>query len=206
MLFRSHAKLLLFRSPEGLRIVISGNNLTEPQWTEDRDCLWILDVPASSTPNITDSTKEINGNPRTRTTTQFLATPEDDSNDFNNVQNDSPLYRMRGFLVDLMKSSRVFHDIDNRLDRDLMLFISQRIGGLFDGLCKRHPINCSNGINSRGVRCNFRFVYSFPRLLHRGGWQQVTNVVRTLREQEETKQPAFVMKQKWQEEIGRAHV
>jgi len=43
-------------------------------------------------------------------------------------------------------------------------------------------------------------VYSFPRLLHRGGWQQVTDVVRTLREQEETKQPAFVMKQKWQEE------
>lgn len=29
-----HSKVLLFRSNEGLRVVISGNNLTEHQWTE----------------------------------------------------------------------------------------------------------------------------------------------------------------------------
>lgn len=38
-----HAKLLLFRNAEGLRIVVSGNNLHQAQWETDRDCLWIQD-------------------------------------------------------------------------------------------------------------------------------------------------------------------
>ena len=40
-----HAKILLFRCPEGLRIVVSGNNFTHMQWTCDRDCLWVQDLP-----------------------------------------------------------------------------------------------------------------------------------------------------------------
>ena len=42
-----HAKILLFRCPEGLRIVVSGNNFG-PQWFMDRDCLWVQDVPKMS--------------------------------------------------------------------------------------------------------------------------------------------------------------
>lgn len=37
-----HCKFLLLRAPEGLRVVISGNNLCS-QWTADRDCMWVQD-------------------------------------------------------------------------------------------------------------------------------------------------------------------
>ena len=40
-----HAKVLLLRCPEGLRVVVSGNNLTQNQWTRERDCLWVQDFP-----------------------------------------------------------------------------------------------------------------------------------------------------------------
>jgi len=40
-----HAKILLFRCPRGLRIVVSGNNFVARQWTTDRDCLWVHDAP-----------------------------------------------------------------------------------------------------------------------------------------------------------------
>ena len=38
-----HAKVYLFQSFEGLRVVISGNNFYQHQWENDRDCLWVQD-------------------------------------------------------------------------------------------------------------------------------------------------------------------
>jgi hypothetical protein len=38
-----HAKLLLFRSKKGLRVVVCGSNLYQGQWESDRDCLWVQD-------------------------------------------------------------------------------------------------------------------------------------------------------------------
>jgi hypothetical protein len=43
-----HAKLLLFRSPEGLRVVIPGNDLCEKQWQTKRDFIWIQDFNVKS--------------------------------------------------------------------------------------------------------------------------------------------------------------
>mmetsp|Transcript_25160 Transcript_25160/g.54935 ORF Transcript_25160/g.54935 Transcript_25160/m.54935 type:complete len:691 (+) Transcript_25160:76-2148(+) len=37
-----HSKILLFRTDQGLRVVVAGSNLC-PQWTADRDCLWVQD-------------------------------------------------------------------------------------------------------------------------------------------------------------------
>jgi hypothetical protein len=45
-----HAKLLLFRSPEGLRVVIPGNDLCEEQWQTKRDFIWMQDFHAISNP------------------------------------------------------------------------------------------------------------------------------------------------------------
>jgi hypothetical protein len=38
-----HSKLLLFRSMQGLRVVICGSNLSQRQWEFDRDTLWVQD-------------------------------------------------------------------------------------------------------------------------------------------------------------------
>jgi hypothetical protein len=38
-----HAKLLLFRSKHGLRVVVCGSNLYEQQWKQDRDVSWVQD-------------------------------------------------------------------------------------------------------------------------------------------------------------------
>jgi len=184
-----HAKVLLFRSTKGVRIVVSGNNLTEHQWTEDRDCMWILDIPVN---NVVDLTGNFCQNHLD--TTPLSVTPEGDSyerysdNDERYSDIEPPIFRLRHFLVDLMKSSPAFHDIDNRLDRELTSFVFQRVGALLDGLCQNHPINCTNGINNRGQRCMFRFVYSFPRLFRRGGWQQLAGAVRALQQQEDAAQ------------------
>ena len=40
-----HSKLLLFRTAQGLRVVVTGSNLC-PQWRADRDCLWVQDFDA----------------------------------------------------------------------------------------------------------------------------------------------------------------
>ena len=40
-----HSKVLLFRSNQGLRVVISGNNLTRGQWECHRDVFWAQDFP-----------------------------------------------------------------------------------------------------------------------------------------------------------------
>jgi len=37
-----HSKILLFRTAQGLRVVVTGSNLC-PQWRADRDCLWVQD-------------------------------------------------------------------------------------------------------------------------------------------------------------------
>jgi hypothetical protein len=52
-----HAKLILFRGGDGLRVIVSGNNFYKKQWEGDRDALWIQDfplevsVPAPPSPN-----------------------------------------------------------------------------------------------------------------------------------------------------------
>jgi hypothetical protein len=38
-----HPKILLFRTPRGLRVIVSGNNFYQSQWENDRDCLWAQD-------------------------------------------------------------------------------------------------------------------------------------------------------------------
>jgi hypothetical protein len=183
-----HAKLLLFRSQEGLRIVVSGNNLTEHQWTEDRDCLWILDIPVSNTVDLTEGSS---GTGQEETISPYFVTPDGDNderysdNDERYSDNEPPLSRLRYFLIDLMKSSPAFHNIEYRLDKEITTFLYQHVGELLDGLCDNHPINCNNGINSRGHRCMFRFIFSFPRQFRRGGWQQLAGAVRALRHQEE---------------------
>ena len=40
-----HSKILLFRTAQGLRVVVTGSNLC-PQWRADRDCLWVQDFDA----------------------------------------------------------------------------------------------------------------------------------------------------------------
>jgi hypothetical protein len=40
-----HAKLLLFRSRQGLRVAICGNNLYQDQWESHRDVFWVQDFP-----------------------------------------------------------------------------------------------------------------------------------------------------------------
>eukprot|EP00980_Cylindrotheca_fusiformis_P026485 scaffold16276_cov113-Cylindrotheca_fusiformis.AAC.1 len=40
-----HPKILLFRTPLGLRVVIGGNNFYQYQWENDRDCFWAQDFP-----------------------------------------------------------------------------------------------------------------------------------------------------------------
>jgi hypothetical protein len=149
-----HAKILLFRSNDGLRIVVSGNNLTEKQWTEDRDCMWIHDVPASVVA------------PR-----QHRPTLGGD---------ETPMIRLRCFLVDLLKSSAAFYDIDNHMDEIILSFIYARVGHILDGL-EDNNVNC----------LNIRFVYSFPRMMHRGGWQQLCKGVWELRRLEYTRQEAL---------------
>ena len=60
-----HAKILLFRCPKGLRIVVSGNNFTQHQSSRDRDCMYIQDLPKvdeKGTPTFDGSTNTSNGN------------------------------------------------------------------------------------------------------------------------------------------------
>jgi hypothetical protein len=38
-----HGKLLLFRSSEGLRVIVSGNNFFQHQFENERDCFWAQD-------------------------------------------------------------------------------------------------------------------------------------------------------------------
>ena len=38
-----HAKVFLFRSPDGLRIVVGGNNFTRYQMEQNRNCFWVQD-------------------------------------------------------------------------------------------------------------------------------------------------------------------
>jgi hypothetical protein len=38
-----HSKLLIFRTADGLRVVVSGNNFYKYQWENDRDCMWVQD-------------------------------------------------------------------------------------------------------------------------------------------------------------------
>jgi hypothetical protein len=44
----NHSKIFLFRTPQGLRVVISGNNFCKMQWESDRDCLWVQDFLVTS--------------------------------------------------------------------------------------------------------------------------------------------------------------
>lgn len=50
-----HAKILLFRCPQGLRIVVSGNNFTEHQSSRDRDCMYVHDLMVKRDENASDS-------------------------------------------------------------------------------------------------------------------------------------------------------
>lgn len=112
-----HAKILLFRSDNGLRIVVSGNNLTEKQWTEDRDCLWIQDVPAS-------------------VAVQRNLNPSGSSLE-------PPMTRLRCFLIDLLKSSVAFHDVGSFMDEELLSFVNSRVADLLDSL-DDHAVNSKN--------------------------------------------------------------
>ncbi|KAG7358977.1 tyrosyl-DNA phosphodiesterase [Nitzschia inconspicua] len=147
-----HAKILMFRSDKGLRLVISGNNLTEKQWTVDRDCMWIQDVPESICAQRT-----------TRTTQIGFDEP--------------PMTRLRYFLLNLLKSSAAFYDIDANMDELLLSFVYSIVGHLMDNLDE-------NAVNSKNVR----FVYSFPRSESQGGWQQLCQAVWELRHVEKKKQ------------------
>ena len=40
-----HAKVLLFRSPQGLRVIVAGCNLSRRQWETARDVFWVQDFP-----------------------------------------------------------------------------------------------------------------------------------------------------------------
>jgi len=40
-----HAKLLLLRSAEGLRVAVCGGNLNQGQWENHRDVFWVQDFP-----------------------------------------------------------------------------------------------------------------------------------------------------------------
>ncbi|CAB9513512.1 expressed unknown protein [Seminavis robusta] len=40
-----HSKVYIFRSKEGLRVIVSGNNLTRTQWQGQRDVFWAQDFP-----------------------------------------------------------------------------------------------------------------------------------------------------------------
>ena len=149
--------------------------------------MWIMDIPIS---NVVDLTADSVGN-HSRTSSSLLVTPKGgeyerySDNDERYSDDDPPLYRLRYFLIDLMRSSPAFHGISTILDKDLTRFVNLRVRALFDGLCENHPINCPNGINNSGQRCLFRFVYSFPRLYRRGGWQQLAGIVRVLQEQQQ---------------------
>ncbi len=50
-----HAKLLLFRNPHGLRVVVSGNNFFQGQWQVDRDVLWVQDFSTTTTTSSSSS-------------------------------------------------------------------------------------------------------------------------------------------------------
>lgn len=47
-----HPKLLLFRNPKGLRVVVSGNNFFQQQWHVDRDLLWVQDFYTATTMSV----------------------------------------------------------------------------------------------------------------------------------------------------------
>ena len=56
-----HSKLLIFRSgDDGLRVIVSGNNLSRHQQQCQRDCFWIQDFPTLTTSNINNNKKENN--------------------------------------------------------------------------------------------------------------------------------------------------
>jgi Tyrosyl-DNA phosphodiesterase len=150
-----HAKILLFRSDQGLRIAVSGNNLTEKQWTEDRDCLWIQDVPAS------------------------VAAQREHSS--STQVDELPMIRLKCFLVDLLKSSVAFHDIDSHMDELILSFVMSKVETLLGGL-EDHAVNSKN----------VRFVYSFPRPMKQGGWQQLCQAVWELRQVEKKKRELYL--------------
>ncbi|KAL3917934.1 MAG: hypothetical protein SGILL_004479, partial [Bacillariaceae sp.] len=153
-----HAKLLLFRSAKGLRIVISGNNLTTPQWTEDRDCFWVQDVPVADDTTTDESEAPNPISPATNQAKSF----------------DEPsMTRIKIFLSDLLKSSVAFHNISNRVDQELMEFVTGRLDDLFS--------NLDDAVVNNN---NIRFVFSFPRMFKRGGWQQLCQAVWELRRKE----------------------
>jgi hypothetical protein len=76
-----HAKLLLFRSELGLRVVVCGSNLYRTQWESDRDCLWVQDFICS---------------------TQYID-DDDDDDDSSTATNNSFEPCLRTFLKDLTK-------------------------------------------------------------------------------------------------------
>lgn len=51
-----HAKMMLFRCPTGLRVVVCGSNLYQEQWEGDRDSLWVQDFYCYSRSEISVAT------------------------------------------------------------------------------------------------------------------------------------------------------
>lgn len=147
-----HPKVLLFRTTQGLRVVVSGNNFYQYQWENDRDCMWVQDFFASANTNSKSKSKS-------------------KSSDAWRNKEENHGMPLRSFLTDLCQAAvgdQAF--IKEHLEK---LFANIDLSQSKASLVYSFPRCSSSSSSSRSVKLQQQKDTTGDR----GGWKQLTQVV-----------------------------